>query len=51
MLEVTVTDLLFKGGSRFLWGLKLIKFWEPSLRKRKRIQNCEYKMRHASDSY
>jgi len=47
MLEVTVTRFVIQGRIQVLWGLKFIIFLGPSLRKR--IQNYEYKMRHASE--
>lgn len=39
-------QLLYLGRSRFLWGLKLIKYLRPSLRNR--IQGYEYKISYES---
>jgi hypothetical protein len=44
MMFEDVNVMLHAGG----WGLKLVQFWGPSLRKI--IQNCEYKIRHESGS-
>jgi hypothetical protein len=38
----------FRGGSRILWGLKLLQFWGPFLRKG--ISNYGYKIRYENEN-